>query len=53
MFISRKYKELASRLGTGAENPAWLSMMYQKQKGLAMKSKNLSKIYIIDINIVS
>jgi hypothetical protein len=28
------------------------SMKYQKQKGLAVKSKNLAKIYIIEIKTV-
>ena len=30
-----------------------LSIMYQKQKGLAMNGENLTKTYIIEINIVS
>jgi hypothetical protein len=38
---SRRYKRLR------------LSIMYQKQKGLAMDSKNLAKIYIVETKIVS
>jgi hypothetical protein len=50
MFISLKCKELASKLGSGLKKRARLSMMCQKQNGLATKGDNLEKSISLKLN---
>jgi hypothetical protein len=52
LFISFKYKEVSRKSGGGAKKEARFAIMYLKQNGLAMDRENISKIYLIETNIV-
>jgi hypothetical protein len=45
----KSYLEIRNRSG---KSRVWLPMMYMKQNGLAVNSKELTKFYVIGKNIV-